>query len=347
MVVRVWLVAMDLAVADGDDAVRVFGDVALVGDEHDGVALLMKAVEQGHDFGVELLVGVELTHVAPTNIDRLAREAKALGAEVVVVHGETIVEPVAPGTNKSAAIILLSDGRRTTGVDTLEAAKMAAVGEMAAGIAHELNNPLTTISGFAELILEELPPDSTQRADLELIVREARRARDVVRRLLDFARQSESVRVPANVNELIEETLDLMKHLLHTSGIDVVRDFASPLPEIPLDRNQIKQVLLNLFHNALHAMPTGGRLSIRTQRRRRDSRSWVAIAIRDTGMGIAPEVIGRVFEPFFTTRAHEGGTGLGLSVSYGIVVNHGGDIEVESEVGKGSCFTVWLPVEVL
>ncbi len=229
----------------------------------------------------------------------------------------------------------------------IQAAKMAAVGEMAAGIAHELNNPLTTISGFAELILEELPPDSAQRADLELILREARRARDVVRRLLDFARQSESVRVPANVNELIEETLDLMKHLLHTSGIEVVRDFASPLPEIPLDRNQIKQVLLNLFHNALHAMPTGGRLSIRTQRRRRDGRSWVTIAVRDTGMGIAPEVIGRVFEPFFTTRAHEGGTGLGLSVSYGIVVNHGGDIEVESEVGKGSCFTVWLPVEVL
>lgn len=229
----------------------------------------------------------------------------------------------------------------------IQAAKMAAVGEMAAGIAHELNNPLTTISGFSELILEELPPDSTQRADLELILREARRARDVVRRLLDFARQSESVRTPANVNELIEETLALMKHLLHTSGIEVVRDFAAQLPQVSLDRNQIKQVFLNLFHNALHAMPTGGKLLIRTQRRRRDGRSWVSIAIRDTGMGIAPEHLPRVFEPFFTTRAHEGGTGLGLSVSYGIVVDHGGDIEVESEVGKGSCFTVWLPVEVL
>lgn len=237
--------------------------------------------------------------------------------------------------------------QRLTETRLIQAAKMAAVGEMASGIAHELNNPLTTISGFAELVLEELPPDSNQRADVELILREARRARDVVRRLLDFARQSESVRVPANVNELIEETLALMKHLLHTSGVEVVRDFASPLPEVALDRNQIKQVLLNLFHNALHAMPTGGRLTIRTQRRRRDGRSWVTIAIRDSGMGIAPEYLGRVFEPFFTTRAHEGGTGLGLSVSYGIVVNHGGDIEVESEVGKGSCFTVWLPVEVL
>jgi len=229
----------------------------------------------------------------------------------------------------------------------IQAAKMAAVGEMAAGIAHELNNPLTTISGFSELILEELPPDSNQRADLELILREARRARDVVRRLLDFARQSESVRVPANVNELIEETLALMKHLLHTSGVEVVRDLAPQLPQISLDRNQIKQVLLNLFHNALHAMPAGGRLSIHTQKRRRDGQAWVTIAVRDTGMGIAPEYLPRVFEPFFTTRAHEGGTGLGLSVSYGIIVDHGGDIEVESEVGKGSCFTVWLPAEAL
>ncbi len=229
----------------------------------------------------------------------------------------------------------------------IQAAKMAAVGEMAAGIAHELNNPLTTIAGFSELILEELPPDSTQRADLELILREARRARDVVRRLLDFARQSESVRTPADVNELIEETLALMKHLLHTSGVEVVRDFAAQLPYVSLDRNQIKQVFLNLFHNALHAMPTGGKLLIRTQRRRREGRLWVSVAVRDTGIGIASEHLPRVFEPFFTTRAHEGGTGLGLSVSYGIVVDHGGDIEVESEVGKGSCFTVWFPVEAL
>jgi signal transduction histidine kinase len=228
----------------------------------------------------------------------------------------------------------------------VQAAKLAAVGEMAAGIAHELNNPLTTVSGFTELVLEELPEGSGIRKDMELVLREAQRARSVVRRLLDFARQSESARVRSDINEIIMDALALVNHLLRTSGIQLVTDLSDGISWITVDRNQIKQVILNLVHNALHAMPTGGELHITTNRRRRDQRDWLTMSLTDTGTGIAPENLERVFEPFFTTRSKDGGTGLGLSVTYGIITDHGGFIDVESQVGKGSTFIVWLPVEV-
>jgi signal transduction histidine kinase len=228
----------------------------------------------------------------------------------------------------------------------IQAAKLAAVGEMAAGIAHELNNPLTTVAGFTELVLEDLPKDSAARADLELVLRESSRARSVVLRLLDFARQGESVRVRADVNEILADILVLISHLLHTSGVSMQTEFSEELVWVPLDRNQMKQVFLNLVHNALHAMPDGGKLSIKTVMRQREGRDWVTVSIRDTGLGISRENLSRIFEPFFTTRSKDGGTGLGLSVSYGIVTDHGGFIEVTSQIRKGSEFTVWLPVEV-
>ena len=227
----------------------------------------------------------------------------------------------------------------------IQAAKLAAVGEMAAGIAHELNNPLTTVSGFTELSLEELPNDSPLHKDLELVLREAHRARDVVRRLLDFSRQSESVRARSDMNEIVMDVLALVNHLLHTSGVQIFTDLSIGLPWVLVDHNQVKQVILNLIHNALHAMPNGGELHIKTEHLRRDQRDWLTIAITDSGIGISPENLERIFEPFFTTHAKDGGTGLGLSVSYGIVAEHGGFIEAESKIGQGSIFTVWFPVE--
>jgi len=115
------------------------------------------------------------------------------------------------------------------------------------------------------------------------------------------------------------------------------------LPWVSVDRNQMKQVFLNLFHNALQAMPTGGQLFIRSAARQRNGRKWVTASMQDTGSGITPEHQERIFEPFFTTKSSQGGTGLGLSVTYGIVSDHGGEIEVESEVGQGTNFIVWLP----
>lgn len=227
----------------------------------------------------------------------------------------------------------------------IQAAKLAAVGEMAAGVAHELNNPLTTVVGFTELTLEELPLDSPLRSDLELVLRESRRARSVVRRLLDFARQGEANRVKADINEIVEDVLLLTKHLMHTNNVQPVIRLGENLPWASMDRNQIKQVVINLVNNALYAMPEGGRLDVETDCQARYNRHWITLSVRDTGVGISPENLQRIFEPFFTTRGDRGGTGLGLSVTYGIVTDHNGMIEVESEIAVGSSFTVWLPLE--
>jgi signal transduction histidine kinase len=225
----------------------------------------------------------------------------------------------------------------------VQAAKLAAVGEMAAGIAHELNNPLTSVTGFAELVMEDLPQNSPSRPDLDLVIREARRARDVVRRLLDFARQSESARANASLNKVVEDVVTLTRHLIHTNGVELKLELQEDLPWVSMDENQMKQVLLNLVHNALQAMPGGGHMEIRTVEHQKVGREGVMVSVRDNGMGIQPEDQPRIFEPFFTTKADHGGTGLGLSVTYGIVSDHGGEIEVVTQPGLGSTFTVWLP----
>ena len=225
----------------------------------------------------------------------------------------------------------------------VQAAKLAAVGEMAAGIAHELNNPLTSVTGFAELALDDIPKDSETRKDLEIVMREAVRARDVVRRLLDFARQGESARVRASLNEVVEDVVALSRHLIHTSGVALKLELEKNIPWILVDVNQMKQVLLNLIHNALQAMPSGGELIIVTRSASREGRDWISVSVCDTGVGIPRLDQARIFEPFYTTKGNQGGTGLGLSVTYGIITDHGGQIDVESQPGSGSKFTVWLP----
>src|SRR5512138_1887814 len=161
----------------------------------------------------------------------------------------------------------------------VQAAKLAAVGEMAAGIAHELNNPLTSVTGFAELALEEIPEESETHKDIEMVLREALRARSVVRRLLDFARQSESTRARASLNEIVEDVVALSRHLMHTSGVNLNLDLEKDLPWVLADANQMKQVLLNLVHNALQAMPSGGEMSISTKSSARAGRDGVVVRV--------------------------------------------------------------------
>jgi two-component system NtrC family sensor kinase len=225
----------------------------------------------------------------------------------------------------------------------LRSARLAAVGEMSAGVAHELNNPLTTVIGFVQLALHELAPEEPLYHDLQLVLREAQRARGVVRRLLDFSRQDEQNRVAININDLISETLALVVHRFHSEGISLETDLAEELPSIGADPDQIKQVILNLVINAAQAMPHGGALTIKTRRENRHGTPGVNFSVRDTGEGITPENMDRIFEPFFTTRPAGMGTGLGLSVSYRIITSHSGLIDVDSRRGEGSCFTVWLP----
>ncbi len=226
----------------------------------------------------------------------------------------------------------------------LQAAKLAAVGEMAAGIAHELNNPLTTVIGFSEIVVGELEQTSPHREELEMVLREARRASGVVRRLLDFSRQGERARIRANLNEVVNDVIALTRHLIKTNGVRLHLELDEQLAWASIDPNQMKQVLLNLIHNALQAMPVGGEMFVSTCVAARDDHDWVVMSVKDNGLGINPEDQERVFEPFFTTKGDSGGTGLGLSVTYGIVTDHGGTIEISSEPGKGSTFAVWLPI---
>ncbi len=236
------------------------------------------------------------------------------------------------------------EAQKSTENRLVQAAKLAAVGEMAAGVAHELNNPLTTVSGFVDLTLQDLPSDSPFRPDLELVLREARRARDVVRRLLDFARQTESTRASADFGEVLDDVIELTRHLMHTNGVLLVKEIPGNLAWVSMDHNQMKQVFLNLFHNALQAMPNGGTLQVHVREEQRGDRTWLTTSVRDNGQGIDPKIKDRLFEPFFTTKGDQGGTGLGLSVTYGIVTDHGGTIDVESQPGKGSAFIVRLPL---
>jgi two-component system NtrC family sensor kinase len=217
---------------------------------------------------------------------------------------------------------------------------------MAAGVAHELNNPLTTIAGFVELALDELPADLPQHEELTLVMGEALRARRVVRGLLDFAHQSSNLRQPADLNALLNEVLTLVQLQAQNSNIQIQLERSGDLPQIQVDVNQIKQVVINLIQNAFQSMPQGGSLILTTGQQAHEGQAGVFLTVQDSGEGISPENLGRIFDPFYTTRPVGKGTGLGLSMSYGLVTGHGGVLSVESQVGSGACFRVWLPLEM-
>ncbi len=233
---------------------------------------------------------------------------------------------------------LLAEVQRTQ-QELVQASKLGAVGELAAAVAHEVNNPLTGILGFADLLLTELPEDDARHGEVLVIRDEAMRARSIVKALLEFARPRPPQRVSTDLSALARSTVELVRFRTQAAGILVVEDYAD-LPWLEVDPDSLKQVLLNLINNAIEAMPQGGELGISTG----SGEGLIRLAIRDSGLGIDAATRARIFTPFFSTRsASGGGTGLGLSVSVQIVESHGGSIEVESEPGRGSVFTVWLP----
>jgi len=219
----------------------------------------------------------------------------------------------------------------------VQAAKLSAIGELSASIAHELNNPLTNILGYADLLLRECAPDDLRRKDLEVIASEARRTQAIARSLLGLARPARNVRAPTDVNELLRQPLGVLRAHLESSGIHVTESYATNLGPVYADEGQLQQVFFNLITNASEAMLEGGTLSLQTA----IVDGEAAVAVTDTGSGISTENLAHVFEPFFSTKAT--GTGLGLAISRGIVQEHGGRITVESKEGQGTTFTVWLP----
>ncbi|MCK9459827.1 MAG: ATP-binding protein [Proteobacteria bacterium] len=219
--------------------------------------------------------------------------------------------------------------------------RLATIGQLAAGVAHELNEPLGAILGFAQLLTAQGGLDDAVSADLDKIVAACLHARDIVNKLRLFARQSPPSRAPVDLNEVIQDGLYFTEAQCARQGVSVVRDLDPDLPAIDADRGQVLQVLTNLTVNAMQAMPGGGTLTIRTRRRERE----VAMIVQDDGVGMTKENVRKIFVPFFTTKPADQGTGLGLSVVHGIVAAHGGTIEVRSEAGAGAAFEVRLPLE--
>ncbi len=223
----------------------------------------------------------------------------------------------------------------------LQSAKLASIGELATNIAHEINNPLTSILGFTALLLNDTPESDPRRKDLKIIESEAMRSRDIVRNLLDFARTKEPKREPVEINEVVRDTLALIRYHAEKSNI-LIKEEYQEVPKVPVDANQMKQVFINMIKNALEAMPKGGELGIKTRWLPKEQQ--VEILLEDSGCGIRPEHLSKIFDPFFTTKSETIGTGVGLAVCAGIIKRHGGEVRVESTIGQGSRFYVRLPL---
>jgi two-component system, NtrC family, sensor kinase len=220
--------------------------------------------------------------------------------------------------------------------------KLASLGEVVAGIAHEINNPLTGILVFSSLIHSNPRLDETLKNDIETVIRETKRCATIVKGLLEFARCSTPQKGLASVNAVSETALSLIEHQILFQDITVIREYADDLPELLLDPNQIEQVFINIFLNAAQAMHGEGTLKVRSWVD--PEQGFVFLTVTDNGCGIPEAHLSKVFDPFFSTKENKG-TGLGLSVSYGIIQEHGGAIEVQSEVGDGTTFTIRLPLQ--
>ena len=261
----------------------------------------------------------------------------------------------------SAALIYDSEGKETASVgiftdlrprlamerkleqthmQLVSSEKLASLGKLAAGIAHEINNPLGGILIYASLMLEDLPPDDDKRQDLARIIQEAGRCKEIVKSLLEFARQSEPRMEPVDINLTITEGLFFLENQAFFHNIRIIKNLEPSLPFARGNASQLKQVFMNITVNAAEAMHGSGTLTIATSFNR--GRRQIVIEFTDTGEGIPEENLTRIFDPFFTTKAIGKGTGLGLSTAYGIIEGHGSKIEVKSKVGVGTTFTIPL-----
>ena len=263
----------------------------------------------------------------------LAKNFNRMVSELVGAHqelrdwGETLERKVEKRTAEL----------KTVQAHLIQSEKLASVGKLAAGVAHEINNPLTCVLTNSSLILEDLPPDDPRREDLQTVVNETLRCRKIVKGLLDFARQTKPQKQVLSINKTAEDVLMLVRNQASFQNIMIKTDLDPELPPVFADADQMRQVVLNIVLNAADAMPQGGSLRVRSH----SNSNHVELNISDTGSGIPEEIQDRLFEPFFTTK--KTGTGLGLSIAYGILERHHGLLKVESSPGSGTTVTVVLP----
>ena len=291
------------------------------------------------------LLAIAVSHFASHRIlgslRKIERAAKAISSgKFSKIDGVTSKDELGSVVK---AFNTMSEELREREEEIIQAKKLASIGTLTAGVAHELTNPLNNISMIAQTY-EELYDSLSREQRLEFMGKvdgETERIKTVVKNLLDFSKPKEADLLEADVNAVINKTLTLVQNMLDISNIDTRLHLGDVLPHVYVDAHQIEQVLVNLIVNAIQAMDSGGRLDITT--RRCEDCGFVEIEVRDNGKGIPPEYLPHVFDPFFSTKGVDG-TGLGLSVSYGIIKNHKGNIRVDSKAGEGSAFTIELPV---
>ena len=306
-------------------------------------------------FGVtrQEAVGRQLSSLLP---EELAREIAARGDQEQITgiykqrlhhQGKSLtlnvsITPLVSKSNERIGRLLLFDDvtqRERMEEQMSQTEKLTSLGLLAAGVAHEVNTPLAVISNYIQMLAKQMPEGDPRQSIIEKIVKQTFRASEIVNNLLNFSRTGAAEASDVDVNRVVEETLSLVAHPLKTSRIQVMKELGETLPPVRGSANKLQQVFLNLFLNARDAMPSGGMLEVRTAAHN----GSVEIEIADTGGGIAREHIHRIFDPFFTTKASGRGTGLGLSVSYGIIKEHAGKIDVRSTPGKGTSFHVEFP----
>jgi two-component system NtrC family sensor kinase len=233
------------------------------------------------------------------------------------------------------------------------AEKLASVGLLAAGIAHELNSPLTGILTFSHILRKKMSAESQEAQDLDLVIRETKRCSSIIKRLLDFAREKKPEKKHVDINQLVRETEQLVRHSASFHDIEISMELDDALPRVRIDPDQLKQVFMNILVNAQDAIGDKGRITVRSRRLPPQSASpsgqasgpMLEVSFTDTGSGIPEENLSKIFDPFFTTKEIGKGTGLGLAVTYGIVQAHGGRIDVASIAGKGTTFGIQIPLE--
>jgi two-component system, NtrC family, sensor kinase len=243
----------------------------------------------------------------------------------------------------SVGIITDQRERKALERQLVRSEKLASLGKLAAGIAHEINQPLTGVLTFAHLLKRQFRDDEPTRKDLEVIVRETTRIRGIVQGVLDFARETPMQKESRRIEQVLDQTLEIIVHQQRFFGITLTKEYDSSIPEVVVDSNLMEQVFMNIILNAVDAMKGSGTLTVRT----RNAGGWLEVDFIDSGCGMPEEILDKIFDPFFTTKdSTEGmGMGLGLAVSYGIVKNHNGDISVISKLGSGTIFTVRLPLD--
>jgi len=288
------------------------------------------------------LLALPLAHLITHPLEEMARASRqvAQGNTQVRIPNRGVGEVAVLGQAFNSMIAELEE----TQVQLIRKERLASMGQLAAGVAHQLNNPLGTILLFSDIVLQDLPEETQGREDVQMIAQEARRAKEIVAALLNFARQQKVWAQPTALDTMLHEFIERARQQPAYERIQIVEQIAPDLPQLEVDPIQLSNVFVNLMDNAADAMPEGGTLIIQADLSQ--DRQSVVVQVKDTGCGIPPENIKQVFSPFFTTKPLGQGTGLGLSIAYGIVKMHHGAIQVKSQVGEGTTFTVTLPVRL-